>query len=135
EVLFASKSLPAAAMYAIAQSEGLSVDVAGAGELGMALAAGVDPERIYAHGNAKSDAELELAVDAGIRAVIVDNFDDIRRLRNLVTGPQSVFIRMIPGVAPSTHESQVTGGDESKFGLPPEQIATAIAQIREDPHL
>lgn len=135
EVLFASKSLPAVAMYSIARSEGLSVDVAGAGELSMALAAGINPERIYLHGNAKSDAELKLAVDAGIRAVMVDNFDDIRRLKSLVAKPQSVFIRMIPGISPTTHDSQVTGGSDSKFGLPADQIAAAVAEIRDDPYL
>jgi diaminopimelate decarboxylase len=135
EVLFASKSLPAVAMYAIAESEGLSVDVAGGGELMMALAAGVRPERLYLHGNAKSDAELEMAVTAGIKAVIVDNFDDIDRLEALVTSPQSVLIRAIPGVAPDTHASQVTGGDSSKFGLPVEQVRRAAERIQAHPLL
>lgn len=135
EVLFASKSLPAVAMYAIAESEGLSVDVAGGGELMMALAAGVRPERLYLHGNAKSDAELEMAVSAGVKAVIVDNFDDIDRLKALVTSPQSVLIRAIPGVAPATHASQVTGADSSKFGLPVDQVRRAVAEIEAHPLL
>src|ERR1700749_999697 len=40
EVLFASKSLPILAMYAVAASEGMSIDVAGLGELVMAIEAG-----------------------------------------------------------------------------------------------
>lgn len=135
EVLFASKSLPAVSMYAIAQSEGLSVDVAGGGELMMALAAGVDPARLYLHGNAKSDAELEMAVQAGIKAIIVDNFDDLDRLEALITSPQSVLLRAIPGVTPDTHSSQVTGADDSKFGLPLEQIIRAADRVRAHPLL
>ena len=42
-VAFASKSFPARAMYRLAADEGLTIDVAGGGELVLALAAGVDP--------------------------------------------------------------------------------------------
>lgn len=135
EVLFASKSLPCVAMYAIAQSEGLSVDVAGGGELMMALTAGVSPERIYLHGNAKSDAEIRMALAAGIRAIIVDNFDDLDRLEAMATKKQNVLLRMIPGISPATHASQVTGSNDSKFGLPPADIAVAIDRITAHPLL
>src|SRR3712207_8625343 len=45
--------------------EGLSCDVASGGELHLALRGGFPPERIYLHGNNKSDAELRQALDAG----------------------------------------------------------------------
>src|SRR5690242_1397747 len=130
-VSFASKSFPCLAAYQVAAEEGLSIDVAGAGELVMALAAGAAPEQLYLHGNAKTTAELTMAREAGVGTVVVDNFDDIDRLEQLVTpGPkQRVLIRIIPGVAPVTHESQSTGGDDSKFGLPLDQARAAIARI------
>jgi len=134
-VLFASKSLPAVAMYAIAESEGLGVDVAGGGELMMALAAGVDPARIYMHGNAKSDAEIEMALKAGIRCIIVDNFDDLARLESMTKRPQAVMIRWTPGISPQTHASQVTGGTDSKFGLPRDQVQVAVKRIATHPLL
>ncbi|HEY2278015.1 MAG TPA: diaminopimelate decarboxylase, partial [Streptosporangiaceae bacterium] len=109
-VSFASKSFPCLAVYQLAAQEGLSIDVAGAGELVMALAAGAPPDQIYLHGNAKTTAELTMALDAGVGTVVVDNFDDIDRLEQLATKPQKVLIRIIPGVAPVTHESQSTGG-------------------------
>ena len=62
EVVFASKSFPCLAVYKLFAAEGLSIDVAGAGELVMALAAGVPPERMYLHGNAKTTAELTMAL-------------------------------------------------------------------------
>ena len=130
EVVFASKSLPCLAVYKLFAAAGLSIDVAGAGELVMALAAGVPPERMYLHGNAKTTAELTMALDAGVATVVVDNFDDIDRLEQLATRPQRVLIRIIPGVAPETHESQSTGGADSKFGLPLDQAREAIARIR-----
>src|SRR5438552_4661868 len=130
EVVFASKSLPCLAVYKLFAAAGLSIDVAGAGELVMALAAGVPAERMYLHGNAKTTAELTMALDAGVATVVVDNFDDIERLEHLATRPQRVLIRIIPGVAPETHESQSTGGADSKFGLPLDQAREAIARIR-----
>ncbi|MGH3236816.1 MAG: diaminopimelate decarboxylase [Streptosporangiaceae bacterium] len=130
EVVFASKSFPCLAAYKLFAAEGLSIDVAGAGELVMALAAGVPPERMYLHGNAKTTAELIMAQQAGLGCVVVDNFDDIDRLEHLATRPQPVLIRIIPGVAPETHESQSTGGADSKFGLPLDQAREAIARVR-----
>lgn len=129
DVMFASKSFPCLGMYALAGAEGLCIDVAGGGELVMALTAGVDPSRIFQHGNAKTDAELAMAADAGIGAVIVDNMDDIDRLERLVPTLQPVLLRIIPGVAPKTHASQVTGQDDSKFGLPLAQAREAIARL------
>jgi diaminopimelate decarboxylase len=130
EVVFASKAFPCLAAYRLFAAEGLGIDVAGAGELVMALAAGVKPERIYLHGNAKTTAELTMADQAGVGTVVVDNFDDIDRLEQLATRPQPVLIRIIPGIAPETHESQSTGGADSKFGLPLDQAREAIARIR-----
>jgi diaminopimelate decarboxylase len=131
-VSFASKSFPCLAAYQVAATEGLSIDVAGAGELVMALAAGAPPEQLYLHGNAKTTAELTMAIQAGVGTVVVDNFDDIDRLEQLVTKnrKQRVLIRIIPGVAPVTHESQSTGGDDSKFGLPLDQAREAITRIK-----
>jgi diaminopimelate decarboxylase len=130
EVAFASKSFPCLAAYQLFAAEGLAIDVAGAGELVMALAANVPPERLYLHGNAKTTAELTMALQAGVGTVVVDNFDDIDRLESLATRPQRVLVRIIPGISPQTHESQSTGGDDSKFGLPVDQAREAIARIR-----
>ncbi len=134
DVAFASKSFPCVAAYQLFTAEGLATDVAGAGELVMALAAGVPPERMYLHGNAKTTAELTMALRAGVGTIVVDNFDDIDRLESLAHHrqhrPQPVLVRIIPGISPDTHESQSTGGEQSKFGLPLDQAREAIARIR-----
>jgi diaminopimelate decarboxylase len=130
EVVFASKAFPCLAVYQLFAAEGLGIDVAGDGELVMALAAKVPPERIYLHGNAKTTAELTRALDEGVGTVVIDNLDDIDRLEQLAKRPQPVLVRIIPGIEPRTHESQSTGGARSKFGLPPDQAADAIARIR-----
>lgn len=133
EVLFASKSFPVVEMYRVAEEEGASIDVAGGGEIVLALNAGVDPERLYFHGNAKTTEELRLALEAGVGTIIIDNFDEIDRLEALLTRPQRVLIRVIPGVEAETHASQATGGARSKFGFPLAQAKEAIARLEAHP--
>src|ERR671910_2706717 len=53
EVIYASKAFPCTAAYRLFSEEGLSVDVASGGELHLALAGGIDPARLYLHGNKK----------------------------------------------------------------------------------
>ena len=93
-----------------------------AGELALALAAGVDPERIHMHGNAKSAAELRYALESGVGEVIVDNQRDLDLLEELVPAlrggrPQPVVLRIAPGVSPDTHPAISTGGPNTKFGF------------------
>ena len=64
--------------------EGLSVDVASGGELYLALRAGVDPRRIFMHGNNKTEAELRFAFDAGIGYLVLDSFAEIERAERLL---------------------------------------------------
>jgi diaminopimelate decarboxylase len=129
QVFFASKAFPCTAGYRVMAEEGIGVDVAGGGELAMAIAGGVDPADIIMHGNAKTSVELRTAVEAGVGTIVIDNFDDIDRLEQIVTSEQGVLIRVIPGVRPDTHEAISTGQLGSKFGLSPADARTAIAKL------
>ena len=129
-MVWASKAFPCTAVYRLMASEGIGVDVAGAGELIMALAGGVDPALIVMHGNAKTPAELRMAVDAGVGLIVIDNTDDIDRLEEMVRGEQPVLVRVIPGVRPDTYEAVATGQAGSKFGLPIPAARAAIDRLR-----
>ena len=130
EVLFASKALPVTAAYRLFEGEGLSVDVASGGELTMALAAGYDPERIYMHGNNKTDAELELVDRAGVGTLIVDSFDEIERCDRVLGRKVDAMVRVTPGIEPSTHSYIQTGQVDSKFGFGLEDGSAAEAVSR-----
>lgn len=132
-VCFASKSLPCIAAYELAQAEGLSVDVAGEGELRLALAAGVDPERVVLHGNAKSREEIELAVRSGVGIVVIDNLRDVELLSACASRVQDVLIRIIPEIDAQANPAIATGGRTSKFGLPIAQAVELIDQLRDHP--
>ena len=130
EVIFASKAFPCTAIYRLFAEEGLSCDVATRGELFLALAGGVDPARIHVHGNAKDDADVAAAVEAGVGCVVIDSFDDIDRLERLVPDRQRVLLRVNPEVQADTHESVLTGHSTSKFGLRRALALRAIERLR-----
>jgi diaminopimelate decarboxylase len=126
-VLFASKSFPCTAAYRLMAAEGIYCDVASGGELHLALKGGFAPERILLHGNNKTDAELQQAIDAGIGYIVIDSFDEIERLtgRLPADGPRTL-VRVAPGIKPSTHAYIQTGQVDSKFGIPLSQVEQAI---------
>ena len=131
DLAFASKSFPCTAVQRVMVEEGLHLDVAGGGEILTAIKAGADPARLVLHGNAKTDEELELAVEHGLGLVVIDNFDDIDRLERIVPHGhrQRCLVRVIPGVEAATHASQATGHAGSKFGLLPDDAREAIARV------
>ncbi|HEV2973847.1 MAG TPA: diaminopimelate decarboxylase [Solirubrobacteraceae bacterium] len=135
-VVFASKAFPCTAVLELLSEEGLWCDVASGGELHLALAAGFAPERIVMHGNAKSDEELRTALARGVGLIVLDNFDEIDRLRRLVAevddgGAREVLIRVTPDVRGETHEKISTGQADSKFGFSMSDARAAIARVRE----
>jgi diaminopimelate decarboxylase len=130
DVVFASKAFPATAVLRVFAEEGLGCDVASGGELHLALRAGFDPARLYLHGNAKSDAELEMALRAGVGTVVVDHPAEAERLEALVPDGrrQRVLLRVTPGVDADTHEAILTGQAGSKFGMAPAEARGLAAR-------
>lgn len=121
-VAYASKSFLCSAMAALANDEGLSLDVASGGEMYIALHAGVPPERLILHGNNKSSGELVTALTLGVGRIVVDSFDEIRRLERLsscvgLDRKQKVLLRVNPCIEVRTHAFVATGRADSKFGL------------------
>ncbi|MCU4186474.1 diaminopimelate decarboxylase [Acidiferrimicrobium sp. IK] len=120
DVAYASKAFFCTEMARVAHEEGMRIDVSTGGELFVALHAGVAPERLVLHGNNKSDAELAMALDAGVGRIVVDSFDELDRLERLCEARNArpaVLVRITPGVEAHTHEYVMTGQDDSKFGF------------------
>src|SRR4051812_487857 len=128
EVVYASKAFPCTAAYRLLVDEGLSCDVASGGELFLALRGGFPPERIYLHGNNKSDAEIEYALEQGVGHIVVDSFDELERLERMAPG-QKVLLRVTPGIRPETHDFIATGQEDSKFGFGVDDVPRAIDRI------
>ncbi|WCB95742.1 Diaminopimelate decarboxylase [Baekduia alba] len=137
EVHFASKSFPATAVLRLFADEGLACDVASGGELHLALNAGFRPDKVHLHGNAKSNAELQMALDAGIGDIVVDNLVELDRLIALVPAGrrQRILLRVAPGVSPDTHPKISTGGPNTKFGFNLDDAAIAIERAQRSDRL
>jgi diaminopimelate decarboxylase len=120
-VIYATKAFLCRAMAKLAHDEGMLLDVASGGELHVAMSAGVPASACTLHGNNKSVAELRMAIDAGVKHVIVDSFDEMDRIDTLIAagaGPvPDVVLRITPGVSAYTHEFISTGQNDSKFGF------------------
>jgi diaminopimelate decarboxylase len=135
DILFASKAFPCTAVYRVLAQEGLSCDVASGGELYLALRAGFDPARVYLHGNAKSEAELQQALEARVGHIVLDSFDDLERLERVAAGRhrgavlQNVLLRITPGVSGQTHHAISTGQVDSKFGFSVQEASEAISRV------
>nr|MDP9020158.1 diaminopimelate decarboxylase [Actinomycetota bacterium] len=117
---YAAKAFLCRAMAALVHEEGMGIDVATGGELHVALAAGVPPDRLVLHGNNKSEAELARALEVGVGRVVVDSHDEVDRIEALVAAgasPPRVLVRVTPGVEAHTHVYVQTGQADSKFGF------------------
>ncbi len=117
---------------------GLNIDVCSGGELAVALAAGVDPVRLGLHGNNKSVAEIDRAVEVGVGAIVLDSLIEIERVASAAEKHgrvQPVRLRINSGVHASTHEYLATAREDQKFGIPLADAPDAVAAIRTHPSL
>jgi diaminopimelate decarboxylase len=123
DAVFASKALQTLELCRIVAKEGLGLDVVSGGELFAAAKAGFPMDRIYFHGNSKTAAELQMAVEYGVGRIVVDNLDELEQLDIIARARgirQAILFRINPGVDSHshTHEYISTGQVDSKFGIP-----------------
>ena len=124
-VFYGTKAFPNVQVLRLFRDEGLGADVASAGELAFARAAGLTGEGIVVHGNNKDDAFLREASDEGA-PVVLDGPDEAQRAA--AAGVRRVLVRVTLGVDADTHEAIVTGHHGSKFGLPPPEAEALVAE-------
>lgn len=121
---FGTKAFANVAVMRLLRAEGIGADVASAGELAFARAAGFRGEEIIVHGNNKDEAFLRDAADEGA-TVVLDAPDEAALAAG--AGVRRVLVRVTLGVDADTHEAIRTGHHGSKFGLPPTQARELIA--------
>ena len=120
-VVYASKAFLNRSLAALISDEGLGLDVVSGGEMSVARSVDFPPDLVYFHGNNKTADELGMALDWGVRRIVVDNFDELDLLGRLARDRgvcQHILLRLTPGVDPHTHRYTTTGTVSSKFGFP-----------------
>jgi diaminopimelate decarboxylase len=119
-VYYAGKAFLAGEVVRWVAAAGLSLDVATGGELALALRAGFPARRILFHGNNKSTAEIQAALDAGVGRIVLDSFVEIARVAAAAQAREvvaDVLVRVTLGVEAHTHEFIATAHEDQKFGL------------------
>lgn len=119
-------------------ARGCGADIVSGGELRRCLQAGMDPAKIVFSGVGKTDGELALALEAGIRAVHVESAPEIDALEAIaaergVRAPMT--LRVNPDVDPDTHPYIATGLHETKFGLELDAARALLPRVVASPHL
>ncbi|MCS7172729.1 MAG: diaminopimelate decarboxylase [Armatimonadetes bacterium] len=117
---YASKALCTVGICRFIHRYGFGLDVASGGELYTALRAGVPAQDLCLHGNNKTPEELEMALEAGVGRIVVDNFHELDLLETLTRRrgrSAEIWLRITPGIEPHTHRAIQTGGVDTKFGF------------------
>lgn len=120
DVYYAGKSFLCTEVARWVDSEGLRLDTCSGGELAVAVRAGLTGGKLGLHGNNKSDAEINRALDLGLGRIVVDSLHELRRVADLAAARNTranVMLRVTPGVHAHTHESIATAHEDQKFGL------------------
>ena len=119
--LYASKAASFKQICRIMTEEGLGIDTVSRGEIHTALSAGFPAEKIFFHGDGKTDEDIRYAVRARIGYFIVDNETELECLQAEAAAQgirQKVLLRITPGIDPHTYEAVNTGKVDVKFGVP-----------------
>jgi len=120
KVLYASKAFMTKAMAMLVDQEGLSIDVCSPGEIYTCLQAGVNAEKLYFHGNNKTEEDVKFALNVGIGRFMVDNEMELEMLDRVAGGlgkKAHIIMRLTPGIEAHTHDYVKTGQIDSKFGV------------------
>lgn len=119
-------------------ARGCGADIVSGGELARCLKAGMDPSKIVFSGVGKTDAELVMALDAGIRAIHVESIPEIDALEAIARDrgtPAPMTLRVNPDVDPNTHPYIATGLHDTKFGLELDVARSLLPRLVASPDL
>ena len=118
--LYASKALCFKKIYKIASEENMGIDVVSSGELYTALKAGFPMEKVFFHGNNKTDFDINFAIENKIGYFVCDNLYELEAIDKIAENHgiiQKILLRLTPGIDPHTHVKISTGKVDSKFGI------------------
>lgn len=137
-IAYAVKANGNLSLLARLASQGCGADIVSVGEMQRALKAGFPPERIVYSGVGKRREEILAAARAGIRALHVENIQELDVVESVALElgrALSIGLRVNPDVDPKTHPYIATGLRESKFGLAIPVAESILPRILNSPHL
>jgi diaminopimelate decarboxylase len=99
---------------------GSGFDIVSGGELQRVIAAGGDPRKVVFSGVGKTEAEMALALDAGIGCFNIESASELARLNRVAMANGKIApiaLRVNPDVDAKTHPYISTGLKQNKFGV------------------
>ena len=134
---YAAKAFWCTALAEHLAATSLRVDVCSLGELLTAERGGFPSGRIYFHGAAKTDPELQAIAERRVAFDVVDSREELERLAAIASpgAPLEVMIRINTGIEAHTHEFIRTGGENTKFGIPTADVDATLQRLTELPQL
>ncbi|MGQ0563963.1 MAG: diaminopimelate decarboxylase [Gemmobacter sp.] len=138
QVCFAIKSLSNLAVLKLLGDLGAGMDVVSGGEYRRARAAGIPGNRIVFSGVGKTQAEMRLALEGGVRQFNVESEPEMRALAQVAASMGTVApitVRVNPDVDARTHEKIATGKKDNKFGIPIARARDVFAEAATLPGL
>lgn len=109
-----------------------SVDVSSAGEVKHAINNGWSGEKIEFTGPAKSDSDLELALENNVGSIVIEDLSEAVSL-NAIAGKRGVVARALIRIAPSLAEENFgvrLAGRPTQFGVDQDRLPETFEEIR-----
>ena len=128
-LLFACKANAHPELLSHLALRGVGVEAASPGEALRALACGHAPEHVLVSATNAHASDLADLAARGCRLAL-GSLSDVRRVGELARDT-AVLLRLNPGMGDGHHRHVVTGGAESKFGIPLEQLENALQLCRQ----
>ena len=130
---YAVKALPNPAIIRLLHQEGCGMDCSSSAELRSVQQMGVPGEQVIFTSNFTAQKDLATAFDQGV----IINLDDVSLVDSVVKArgkcPELMSFRLNPGLGRTDSEtkSNVLGGPDAKFGVPPFQIVEAYRKAQQ----
>lgn len=132
EIFYSIKANPLLGICRLLLTLGCRIEIASAGELKIALAAGFEPGNIIFTSPGKTQAELDYAVTSDIYCINIESVAEAELL-NRIAGEKSKTVRVAIRVNPDFNLSGAgikMTGVASQFGIDQAQLETAFGRLK-----
>lgn len=135
DLAYAVKANPCPAVMRAIAATGIGADVASAGEVHAARAAGFAPSATVLTGPGKRDDELALAAGASLRAVTVESLGELERLVRAARAARTRVPVLLRAAADDRAGGNLVTGSSGRFGMRPADLVAAARIAAASEHL
>jgi diaminopimelate decarboxylase len=109
---------------------GCNIDCSSINEVQLAVCAGFEPDRILYTSNNVAFSEIEAARQIGVN-INIDSISNLKKFGQKFGHSYPVGVRLRPNIMAGGNLKISTGHQDSKFGIPLEQIDTVLGIVKE----